>query len=93
MGWALWEKDRCEGALDSMNRMNKIPRDLHQMLSGIYACPDDEENARNAYQTFYVNLTKPTISEQRIEWENIWTAEVSLERWLDHVSIAGMKEN
>lgn len=62
------------------------------MLSGIHACLGDEEEAKKAYKVFYADSAEPTISEQREQWEEIWTAEGSLERWLAHMKIAGMKE-
>ena len=93
MGWALWELDDCEGALASMLRMDKIRKGAHRMLAGIYACLGDAEKAQAAYAVFYEDSEEPTISEQREEWKDIWTAPGSLDRWLDHMRIAGMKED
>lgn len=92
MGWALWEVEDCEGALASMLRMNTIRRSAHRMLAGIYACLGDVEKAQEAYKVFYAEANEPTISEQREEWEDLWTAPGSLERWLDHMRIAGMQD-
>ncbi len=92
MGWALWEKDDCDGALAAMQRMKKIPRGAHRMLAGIYACLGEADKAQDAYKVFYTDSDEPTIAEQRAEWEDIWTAPGSLERWLDHMRIAGMKD-
>ncbi len=92
MGWALWELDDCEGALASMLRMDKIRKGAHRMLAGIYACLGEVEKAQAAYNVFYEDSEEPTISEQRIEWQDIWTAPGSLDRWLKHMQIAGMKE-
>jgi TolB-like protein/DNA-binding winged helix-turn-helix (wHTH) protein len=92
MGWALWEKDNCKGALAAMQRMNKISKGAHRMLSGIYACLGEVQKAREAYKVFYSDAKEPTISEQREEWKDTWTAQGSLDRWLDHMRVAGMKE-
>ena len=92
MGWALWEMNDCEGALASMLRMDKIRKGAHRMLAGIYACLGDVEKAQAAYKIFYEDADEPTISEQREEWNDIWTAPGSLDRWLEHMRIAGMKE-
>ncbi len=92
LSWALWERDDCAGALASIKRMKKITKGAHRMLSGIHACLGDEEEAKKAYKVFYTDSAEPTISEQREQWEEIWTAEGSLERWLVHMKIAGMKE-
>ncbi len=92
MGWALWEIEDCDGALASMLRMNKIRRGAHRMLSGIYACLGEVEKAQDAYQVFYAEADEPTIAEQRAEWEDVWTAPGSLDRWLEHMRIAGMKD-
>ena len=92
MGWALWELDDCEAALASMLRMDKIRKGAHRQLAGIYACLGNVEKAQEAYQIFYEDSDEPTISEQREEWKDIWTAPGSLDRWLDHMRIAGMKD-
>lgn len=92
MGWALWEKDDCEGALASMRRMKKIPKGAHRQLAGIYACLGRIDEAREAFRVFYADAREPTISEQRAEWEGVWTAPGSLDRWLDHMRLAGMKD-
>ena len=92
MGWALWEVEDCEGALAAMLRMDKIRKGAHRMLAGIYACLGDVEKAQEAYKVFYEDADEPTISEQRAEWEDIWTAPGSLDRWLEHMRIAGMKD-
>ena len=92
MGWALWEKNDCQGALDAMMKMKKIYKGAHRMLAGIYACLGNVEKAQEAYQIFYADAHEPTISELRADRKDIWTAPGSLERWLDHMRIAGMKE-
>ena len=92
MGWALWEKNQCDDALASMMRMNKIPKGAQRMRAGIYACIGDTESAQSAYKVYYEDADEPTIAEQRDEWKDIWTAPGSLDRWLDHMKIAGMKE-
>lgn len=92
MGWALWEIEDCEGALASMLKMRNLRRSAHRMLSGIYACLGQVEKAQEAYKVYYAEAKEPTISEQREEWKDLWTAPGSLERWLDHMRIAGMKD-
>lgn len=92
MGWALWEKHDCNGALAAMQRMSKIPKGAHRMLAGIYACLGDAEKARAAYRVFYKDAKEPTIAEQRAEWQGIWTAPGSLDRWLEDMRVAGMKD-
>ncbi len=92
MGWALWEAEDCHGALAAMQKMSRIPRGAHRQLAGIYACLGEVEKAQEAYKTFYAEAREPTISEQRDEWKDVWTAPGSLDRWLDHMRIAGMKD-
>ena len=92
MAWALWEIEDCEGALASMFKMNLIPRGAHRQLAGIYACLGEVEKAQEAYQVFYADAYEPTISEQREIWKDVWTAPGSLERFLDHMRIAGMED-
>ena len=92
MAWALWEKDQCEAALASMRRQKLIPKGAHRMLAGIYGCLGDVKNAQDAFRVFYSDSKPLTISEQREEWVEEWTAPGSLERFLKHLKIAGMKD-
>jgi TolB-like protein/DNA-binding winged helix-turn-helix (wHTH) protein len=92
MGWALWEKNKCDAALDAMRRMKKIDKGAHRMLAGIHACLGNIEEARAAYRVFYEDAEELTISEQRAAWEDEWTAPGSLDRWLGHMRIAGMRD-
>lgn len=91
MGWALWQIDDCEGALDAMMSMKTQRRASKRMLAGIYACLGQVEKAQEAYQVFYAEAAEPTLAEHRKEWER-WTAPGALDRWLDHMRIAGMKD-
>jgi TolB-like protein/DNA-binding winged helix-turn-helix (wHTH) protein len=52
MGWALWEKHDCEGALLAMQRMTRIPQAAHRMLAAIYGCLRDREKAQEALAVF-----------------------------------------
>ena len=92
MGWALWQDEDCDGARESMLKMNNLSRGAHRMLAGIYACLGEVEKAQDAYRIFYDQADEPTISEQREQWKDIWTAPGALDRWLDDMRIAGMKE-
>lgn len=92
MGWALWEIEDCEGALAAMLKMDKMRRGAHRMLAGIYACLGEVEKAQEAYKVFYAEANEPTISELREEWKDTWIAPGSLERFLKHIRIAGMKD-
>ncbi|WP_171177770.1 winged helix-turn-helix domain-containing tetratricopeptide repeat protein [Ruegeria sp. HKCCD8929] len=92
MGWALWQKGDCEGALDAFLQMDKIVKGAHRMLAAIYACLGEVEKAQDAYKVFYADAHEPTIAEQRAESIDTWTAPGALERYLDHMRIAGMKD-
>lgn len=92
MAWALWEIEDCEGALDSMLKMGNLRPSSQRMLAAIYACLGEVEKAQEAYKIYYAQAHEPTISEQREMWKDFWTAPDSLERWLDHMRIAGMKD-
>ncbi|MCU9849060.1 winged helix-turn-helix domain-containing protein [Defluviimonas sp. WL0024] len=92
MGWALWEKGDCDGALAAMRKMRKIFKGAHRMLAGIHACLGEDEKAQAAYRVFYADSAEPTIAEQRAEWQDVWTAPGSLDRWLEHMRIAGMRD-
>ena len=72
--------------------MKKMRKGAHRMLAGIYGCLGDVEKAQAAYKVFYEDSEEPTVSEQRAEWIDLWTAPGSLERFLDHMRIAGMKD-
>lgn len=92
MGWALWQKGDCEGALDAFLQMDKIVKGANRMLAAIYACLGEVEKAQDAYKVFYADSHEPTIAEYRAESIDTWTAPGALERYLDHMRIAGMKD-
>jgi TolB-like protein len=92
MGWALWEKNDCRAALTAMRKMSKILSGAHQMLAAIHACLGNAGAAKEALAVFLQNSPGETISKQRRKWEKIWTAPGSLERWSEHMRIAGLPE-
>ncbi|TIN40003.1 MAG: adenylate/guanylate cyclase domain-containing protein [Mesorhizobium sp.] len=92
MGWALWEKNDCGAALAAMRKMSRIPSGAHRMLAGIHACLGKEREAREALAVFLKDSPGQSISKERREWEKIWTAPGSLERWIEHMRFAGLLE-
>ena len=92
MGWALWEKNDCEAALKAMRKMSRIPSGAHRMLAGIHACLGNEREAKEALAVFLQNSPGESISKERRKWEKIWTAPGSLDRWIEHMRIAGLPE-
>lgn len=92
MGWALWEKNDCGAALAAMRKMSRIPSGAHRMLAGIHACLGNEREAREALAVFLKDSPGQSISKERREWEKIWTAPGSLERWIEHMRFAGLPE-
>jgi TolB-like protein/DNA-binding winged helix-turn-helix (wHTH) protein len=92
MGWALWEKNDCKGALKAMRKMSRIPSGAHRMLAGIHACLGSEREAKEALAVFLKDSPGETISEERRKWAKKWTAPGSLDRWIEHMRIAGLPE-
>ncbi len=92
MGWALWEKRDCEGALRAMQRMAKIPPAAHGMLAAIHACLGDKGKAQAALAVYRTESPARTLGEERATWDGIWTAPGSLDRWIDDMRFAGMPE-
>lgn len=92
MGWALWEKNDCEAALAAMRKMSRIPSGAHRMLAGIHACLGDNRAAKEALAVFLQNSSGESIRKERREWEKIWTAPGSLDRWIEHMRLAGLPE-
>ncbi|RWB27293.1 adenylate/guanylate cyclase domain-containing protein [Mesorhizobium sp.] len=92
MGWALWEKNDCGAALAAMRKMSRIPSGAHRMLAGIHACLGNEREAREALAVFLKDSPGQSISKERREWEKIWTAPGSLERWIKDMRFAGLPE-
>ncbi|NGO50314.1 winged helix-turn-helix domain-containing tetratricopeptide repeat protein [Allomesorhizobium camelthorni] len=92
MGWALWEKNDCGAALTAMRKMSRIPIGAHRMLAGIHACLGNEQEAKEALAVFLQNSPGQSISQERREWEKIWIAPGSLNRWIEHMRIAGLPE-
>ena len=58
MGWALWEKNDCKGALTAMRKMSRIPSGAHRMLAGIQACLGNEREAKEALAVFLQELAR-----------------------------------
>ena len=92
MGWALYEKNDCGAALASMRKMSRIPIGAHRMLAGIHACLGNEREAKEALAVVLKNSPGQSIRKERREWEKLWTAPGSLDRWLAHMRIAGLPE-
>ena len=92
MGWALWEKNDCRGALAAMRKMSKIPTGARRMLAGIHACLGNEREAKEALAVFLQDSSGQSISQERSKWEKVWTAPGSLDRWIEHMRFAGLPE-
>ena len=92
MGWALWEKNDCGAALTAMRKMSRIPSGAHRMLAGIHACLGNEREAKEALAVFLKDSPGQSISKERRQWEKIWTAPGSLDRWIEHMRFAGLPE-
>ena len=92
MGWALWEKNDCQAALTEMQKMSSIDTGAHRMLAGIYACLGNEGAAKEALAVFLQDTPDESISKERREWEKLWTAPGSLDRWIEQMRIAGLPE-
>ncbi|RWM87444.1 MAG: hypothetical protein EOR84_29590 [Mesorhizobium sp.] len=92
MGWALWEKNDCGAALTAMRKMSRIQSGAYRMLAGIHACLGNQREAKEALAVFLEDSPGESISKERIEWEKIWTAPGSLDRWIEHMRFAGLPE-
>jgi TolB-like protein/DNA-binding winged helix-turn-helix (wHTH) protein len=93
MGWALWEKNDCGAALAAMRKMLRIPSGAYRTLASIQACLGNEREAKEALAFFLKDSPgDSSISEERRKWEKIWTAPGSLDRWIEHMRLAGLQE-
>ena len=92
MGWALWEKDDCEGALNAMQKMSPIKKGANRMLAGIHACLGNVDEARAALAIFMEDSKPTTLTKEREKLKDLWIAPGSLDRWIEHMRIAGMPE-
>ncbi|MER8406218.1 winged helix-turn-helix domain-containing protein [Mesorhizobium sp. M1307] len=92
MGWALWEKNDCGAALAAMRKMSRIPSGAQRMLAGIHACLGNKREAKEALAVFLQNTPSESISKERREWDKIWTAPGSLDRWIKQMRFAGLPE-
>jgi hypothetical protein len=92
MGWALWEKNDCQAALTAMQKMPRIPAGAHRMLAVIYACLGNEQAAKEALAVVLQDTPGESISTERRKFEKLWTAPGSLDRWIEHMRIAGLPE-
>jgi tetratricopeptide (TPR) repeat protein len=92
MAWALWEKIDCGAALTAMRKMPRIPSGAHRMLAGIQACLGNEREAKEALAVFLKDSPGDSIREQRKKWEKLYTTPGNLDRWIEHMRIAGLPE-
>jgi TolB-like protein/DNA-binding winged helix-turn-helix (wHTH) protein len=92
MGWALYEKKDCGAALAAMQKMSKIPIGAYRMLAGIYACLGNVREAKEALAVFLKDSPGDSVREQRRKWEKVYTAPGALDRWIEHMRIAGLPE-
>lgn len=92
MGWALWEKNDCKAALTAMRQMSRIPTAAHRMLAAIHACLRNEREAKEALAVFLRDSPGESISKERRNLEKKWIAPGSLDRWIEHLRIAGLPE-
>lgn len=92
MGWALWEKNNCGAALAAMRKISRIPGDAHRMLAGIHPRLGNEREAKDALAIFLKDSRGDSISEQRRKWEKPCTASGGLDRWIEHMRIAGLPQ-
>lgn len=92
MAWAQWELGDSVAALGSMNKMERVQQADQQMLAAIHADLGNVEEARKAYRTYYANGKEPTTSQYRAEWEERWISPGSLDRWIQQMRVAGMRD-
>jgi TolB-like protein/DNA-binding winged helix-turn-helix (wHTH) protein len=92
MGWALYYKNDCGAALAAMRKMSRIQDSAQRTLAGIHACLGNVPEAREALAIFLKDSPGDSISKQRKQWEKVDTAPGALERWLNHMRIAGLPE-
>ena len=92
MGWALYYKNDCGAALAAMRKMSRIQDSAQRTLAGIHACLGNVREAREALAVFLKDSPGDSISKQRKQWEKVDTAPGSLDRWIEHLRIAGMPE-
>lgn len=92
MAWALWEKKDCRAALTAIEKMSTIPSGAHRMLAAIHACLGNVQAAKEALAVVLKDAPGESISGLRKKLEKIWTAPGSLDRWIEHMRIAGLPE-
>ena len=92
MGWALYYNNDCAAALAAMRKMSRIQNSAQRTLAGIHACLGNVREAKEALAVFLKDSPGKSISKQRKQWEKVDTAPGALERWLNHMRIAGLPE-
>jgi len=63
------------------------------MLAGIHACLGNKREAKEALAVFLQNTPSESISKERREWDKIWTAPGSLDRWIKQMRFAGCRSD
>ncbi len=91
LGQALWLEDDCDRGIAEMRAMTRPPPASFKMLSGLYACAGDTENARAAMQTFLAGTPGFTLADETRVFQP-WTDDTDTARWLTQMRLAGMPE-
>ena len=58
----------------------------------IHACLGNEREAKEALAVFLKDSPGDSIRKLRKQWEKVYTAPGALERWINHLRIAGLPE-
>lgn len=92
MSWALWQKGDCAGAEAEMRRMDRLSPPAYRMLAAALACQGKIEEARAALAVFTAKSSQVTLRGERERMAEMWTAPGALDRWIEDLRLAGMRE-
>ena len=90
--WVLWQVNRCDEALVSLNNISKLPSEAYKLLAVIHVCRGDGGAAEESLRPFMSRYPDWRISDETELQSLVWLHDVSLDRWLSELISAGMPD-
>lgn len=90
--WVLWQDRQCEKAFLSLNNISKLPTETYKLLAVINVCLDDQNAAKEAFQTF-ASKYPDWNSSKEAKLHSPWAHQPSLDRWLSELRTAGLSHD
>ena len=90
--WVLWQERRCQPALESFRKIPSPPPVAHKLLAAIEVCLGNDAAARSSLSTFLNSESVWSLEKEKRLHNATWVADGALDRWLNDLSRAGMRD-